>query len=272
MQEGADIDRLANGHSEGEVPAITPATWDYITSRRIAGGYDRDYCYSELFRFDTEVLDRWLPEPGRLLDLGCGTGRHVVHFAERGFDVTGVDLSEHMLAAARRKLAERGCGATLVHGDITRLAELGLGRFDCAISMFSVLGMIYGAENRLRFLRSVLECLEDGGLFAFHVHNRWYNLRYRDGRQYLWRALRDRWRGRPEAFQKDVDGYHGIRRLSLYVFSAREVRKLVAGAGFRLQEVICLNAARNAELRGVARGMRCNGFLVACRGGRGQMP
>nr|HMS57161.1 methyltransferase domain-containing protein [Fimbriimonadaceae bacterium] len=41
--------------------------------------------------------------PGsHLLDMGCGTGRHAIEFAKRGFKVTGVDLSEGMLAVARK--------------------------------------------------------------------------------------------------------------------------------------------------------------------------
>jgi len=245
--------------------AITRATWDYIRSDYIAEDYDRYFRYNQLFQFDTEMLERWMNPPGRLLDLGCGTGRHVVHFAARGFEVTGVDLSEPMLAITRRKLAEEGCGATLVHGDITRLDELGLGRFDYAICMFSTVGMIYGAENRLRFLRAVRDHLEPGGLFAFHVHSRWHNLWYPDGRQYLRRALVACLRRRREPFQKVVDGYRGIRSLSLYVYSAREIRRVVAEAGFQLDEMVYLNRRRNGALRGPARGLRANGFLVACR-------
>jgi len=39
----------------------------------------------------------------RILDLGCGTGRHAIEFARRGFDVTGVDFSEAMLTRARER-------------------------------------------------------------------------------------------------------------------------------------------------------------------------
>jgi len=252
---------------DGQAGPITAATWDYITSRHIADDYDRYFQYNELFSYDTQVLDRWLPEPGRLIDLGCGTGRHVAHFAARGFDVTGVDLSDHMLATTRRKLAARQCGATLVQGDLTRIEDLGLGRFRTALCMFSTLGMIYGAGSRMAFLRAVRGLLEPDGLLAFHVHNRWHSLWYPEGRQYLRRALRACVARQPEAFQKDVDGYRGIHRMSLYVFSAREIRRVVTQAGFRVQEMVYLNQVRNGALRGLARGLRANGFLIACRVG-----
>ncbi len=259
---------LAEGHvsrSDGAVEPITAATWDYLTAAHIAEDYDRYFRYNELFKFDAEVLDRWFAEPGRLLDLGSGTGRHLAHFAERGFEATGVDLSWHMLGVARRKLAESGLQAGLVHGDITRLDELGLGRFDYAICMFSTLGMISGAANRLRFLESVRRHLAPGGAFALHVHNRWHNLWDSDGRRYLRRAVRDWLRRRPEAFLKDMDGYRGIRHMTLYVYGARELRRVLAQAGFRVEAFLYLNQARKGVLRGLARGLRANGFIVLCR-------
>jgi len=268
---GATLD-LAEGHTlrvrprpEGGIEPVPPATWDYLTAPHIAEDYDRYFQHNELFAFDVAVLDRWLSVPGRLLDLGCGTGRHVVHFARRGFEATGVDLSRHMLAVARRKLAAAGCQANLVYGDITRLDELGLGLFDYAICMFSTLGMVHGAGNRLRLLESVRRRLRADGCFAFHVHNRWHNLWDADGRRYLWGALGRRLRGRPEAFLKDMDGYRGIRHMTLYVYSGREVRRVAAQAGFRVEELVYLNQPRNGALRGPCRGLRCNGFIVLCR-------
>ena len=50
------------------------------------------------------LLEGYLPKRGdgqRLLDVGCGTGHHLMQFRERGFDVTGVDGSEGMLEVAR---------------------------------------------------------------------------------------------------------------------------------------------------------------------------
>ena len=46
-----------------------------------------------------------------ILDLGCGTGGHVLRLLERGYDVSGVDRSEEMLASARHKAGGGKCGA-----------------------------------------------------------------------------------------------------------------------------------------------------------------
>jgi len=262
---GGHVARVGHSRAAEWVEAIPSATWAYFAAPHIAEDYDSYFAHNELFKFDVQVLDRWLATPGRLLDLGCGTGRHLVHFAERGYEVTGVDLSEHMLAVTRRKLAASGVSATLVRGNLVELDALGLGTFDYAICMFSTLGMIYGAGNRLRFLEAVRRRLRPDGRFAFHVHNRWHNLWDAEGRRYLRRAAWDWFRGRPEAFQKDMDGYRGLRHMTLYIFSAREVRRLAARAGFEVAEFVWLNEARSGELRGAARGLRANGFIVLCR-------
>jgi cyclopropane fatty-acyl-phospholipid synthase-like methyltransferase len=62
---------------------------------------------------------------GRVLDVGCGTGEHVLMCAERGLDATGVDLATPALRAAREKARERGLPARFLRHDVLRVAELG---------------------------------------------------------------------------------------------------------------------------------------------------
>jgi len=55
---------------------------------------------------EKKVLGRLLPDAGqgkRLLDVGCGTGHWSAYFARRGFEVTGIDISEQMIEVARGK-------------------------------------------------------------------------------------------------------------------------------------------------------------------------
>jgi SAM-dependent methyltransferase len=64
---------------------------------------------------------------GKALDLGCGTGTQAIYLARHGWQVTGVDAVAGPLEEAQRKAAAAGVQASWVHGDITRLADLGIG-------------------------------------------------------------------------------------------------------------------------------------------------
>ena len=99
---------------------------------------------------DTGPLTDLLAEltPGRALDLGCGTGRHAVLMAERGWDVVGVDGVEKPLRAARERAAASGMQdrVQFVRGDVTQLADLGSEPFDLVID----LGCFHGLSERDR--------------------------------------------------------------------------------------------------------------------------
>ena len=162
-------------------PTLHPSTLDYVRDGAVAQGYDSCFAGEELFDYDSRVLAGWFCRPGRLIDLGCGTGRHVVQFAQKGFNVVGVDLSQAMLAGAAAKLQAEGLSARLVQ---TNFCALPIGNTpgtlpeeccDYALCMFSTLGLIYGRENRLHFLRQIGRLLTAGGQLALHVHNRTYN-------------------------------------------------------------------------------------------------
>ena len=69
---------------------------------------------------------------GRLLDVGCGTGHNALLAAERGADVTGLDISALAIDRARAAARERGLAVRFVVGDARRLDVLGE-RFDTVI-------------------------------------------------------------------------------------------------------------------------------------------
>jgi SAM-dependent methyltransferase len=82
-------------------PGVDRGLWDYLHSDEMVRGYDEQMAASPLAAADITFCERAFPVPGRLLDLGCGTGRLCLHFARKGYDCVGVDLSEEMLARAR---------------------------------------------------------------------------------------------------------------------------------------------------------------------------
>lgn len=105
-----------------------------------------------------------------LLDLGCGTGRHSVELARRGYEVVGVDLSEGMLERARRRAIGQAAGSTtFLRGDIQTIR---LDRwFDAVLSMFAVVGYQLSDAAVRSTLANVRRHLQPGGVFIFDV---WY--------------------------------------------------------------------------------------------------
>jgi SAM-dependent methyltransferase len=65
-------------------------------------------------------------EPGRALDIGCGSGRDAVHLGKRGWRVTAIDFVDKALARARQRGLDEGIEVQWVQGDVADLGRLGL--------------------------------------------------------------------------------------------------------------------------------------------------
>jgi SAM-dependent methyltransferase len=76
--------------------------------------------------FEREERGRKSPY-GRALDLGCGRGHWSVTLAQRGWDVTGVELVPKAMRAARAHASDAGVKVQVVQGDVTILREAGVG-------------------------------------------------------------------------------------------------------------------------------------------------
>jgi SAM-dependent methyltransferase len=81
-----------------------------------------------------DVPELWRPlfegtdamEPGRALDIGCGSGRDAVHLAGKGWEVTAVDVVDKALDRARQRAVEEGVEVQWVKGSVGELGRLGL--------------------------------------------------------------------------------------------------------------------------------------------------
>ncbi len=237
------------------------STSQYVHAEHIAREYDSYFQGTELFEYDSRVLRRWFPRPGRLIDLGCGTGRHLADFAPLGHDLTGIDLSLAMLDHAARKAP----AARLFQMDLANLNidELGRNRYDYAICMFSTLGLIKGRQNRLTTLRNFRDLLAPQGQLALHVHNYWYNIWRLEGWEFLIRNYLACLTDRAEPGDKYLSTYRGIKKMYIHVFTSDSIRQLLTESGFELTEIIYLNRKRNAPLKSnLCPELRANGFLI----------
>lgn len=103
-----------------------------------------------------------------VVDLTCGTGSQVIYLSERGYDVTGSDISSKMIAHAKKK----GVSCPL-HVDDIRTARLGT--FDAALSIFNAIGHLTKCDFE-KALQNIQKNLNPHGLFVFDIFNRNYLL------------------------------------------------------------------------------------------------
>lgn len=102
--------------------------------------------------------------PPRILDVGCGTGKHAVLLAEMGFNVTAIDLSPDMVRMALAKATP----VRFVSGDVGSLQER---QFDFAYCLFNVVNCLETTEDLTTFLAKIHGRLDQGGAFLLECWN-----------------------------------------------------------------------------------------------------
>ncbi|MEM3550701.1 MAG: methyltransferase domain-containing protein [Candidatus Bathyarchaeia archaeon] len=105
----------------------------------------------------------------RILDVGCGTGNHLVLLAKRGYEVVGVEKSESMAQIAEEKIHKHKLRARVVEADALdfNLNE----EFDACISMFAVINYIIQTDDLIKVFKNIRRHLKQGALFVFDF---WY--------------------------------------------------------------------------------------------------
>ena len=106
----------------------------------------------------------------KILDVGCGTGRHSVELSKRGYTVTGIDLSESQLARAREKAKSNHLKIDFRKQDARELpfnAE-----FDVAVMLCEGgFPLMETDEMNFEILKNVTKSLKNGGKFIFTTLN-----------------------------------------------------------------------------------------------------
>jgi len=129
---------------------------------------DKDY--EKECDFLEEIFQKYSKFKTRsLLDGGCGTGGHAIPLAKRGYEVTGIDLSEEMISIAKEKASGDGANINFIVMDLRKL-HLNK-KFDACISMFTVVGYIVENEDVEKTFRNIRKHLKPHSLFLFDF---WY--------------------------------------------------------------------------------------------------
>jgi len=110
--------------------------------------------------------------PGaRILDLGCGNGRHAILLAQKGYRVTGMDYSQGALEMAREEAGRQGLEVIFRQQDMRTLDEGS--SYNAVLMMDCAFGLFDDAENKAVFER-VARALKPGGGLLLNLLNPYY--------------------------------------------------------------------------------------------------
>ncbi len=110
-------------------------------------------------------------KPGnRVLDLGCGQGRHSIELSRRGqYDVVGIDMSDRLLNTARKNAEDADVKVHFVKRDARELSIAGL--FDSIICLYDVIGSYRTKDENISIINSIYKKLKPGGRCVVSVMN-----------------------------------------------------------------------------------------------------
>lgn len=153
--------------------------------KALAASYDRltnDVDYRAVVDFYYEILKSESFNPRTAVDLACGTGSVTALLAERGLQVTGVDMSEDMLTVAYNKTIDMENAPRYVCQPLQKL-HLPRG-VDLAVCALDSLDYITDPKDCEEAIRRVFRALNPGGVFIFDV-NTPQKLRGMDGQVFI---------------------------------------------------------------------------------------
>ena len=144
--------------------------------------YRYPHYYALGYRWNTEAecdfIEACLKAHGpasakRLLDIGCGSGRHLAKLAQRGYQMTGVDLSPEMVAFVEEQ-AKSGHHSITVSVDDLRDLTL-RGTYDTAFCFMDTFRFLLTNEQILAHLRTIANLLAPSGLYLtdFWIPSQW---------------------------------------------------------------------------------------------------
>jgi SAM-dependent methyltransferase len=233
--------------SPGSDPGAGPDHWFEPLADHLGAAYLR-YSFTRGTRNEVEFLIEQLGlAPGsRVLDVGCGPGRHSLALAERGIEVVGIDISERFVELARAAADSAGLdAATFVRLDARSLpfdAE-----FDAAISLCQGAFGLVGTDGSGTegpgagpvdpdgvVLAGMARALRPGGSVALSAFSSYFQVRFLEDTDTF---DADRGVNHERTTLRSEDGVDAEADLWTSCFTPRELRLLARAAGLEVDHV-----------------------------------
>lgn len=211
------------------------------------------YSFTKGTRQEVDFLEAALSlrSDARILDVGCGPGRHANEFARRGYTVHGIDISERFIDVAR---ANAEPGATFEVRDARSLPFVD--EFDAVVCLCQgAFGLMIEDDGDENVLRSITRALRPGGVLALSAFNAYFVVKHQIDSDF------DVARGvnhevtdirSPEGAIKQVDLWTGC-------YTPRELRLLAARVGL---EVTAIHGVEPGQYSDSAPSLECPEHLV----------
>lgn len=200
----------------------------------------------------TEYLNEHIEKhraPGKvLLDLGCGTGSISISLAQKGYSVTGIDISTEMLTQAEQKARELGVNINFFHQDIREL-DLDF-QVDIVISTFDTFNYITEKQDLIKVFQGANRSLKDKGILIFDINTQ-YKLEKVLGENvfsynteelvYIWESFFDR---KTKVCQMDLTFFALESKTGKYIrfdethleraYEEKEIKEMLINSGFEI--------------------------------------
>jgi len=111
-----------------------------------------------------EVISKFLPSKGKLLDVGCGTGRISEYFSRCGYEITAIDNSESMFAIARKRLK----GSRVILSNLIDFETKD--KFDIILCLYDTVNHLLGFNKWKIFFSKYSHFLSQKGVLIFDIN------------------------------------------------------------------------------------------------------
>lgn len=111
-----------------------------------------------------------LSKNSNVLDAACGAGRHSIRLAEKGFNVTGFDLSETLLEIAKSKANDKNLNINFQLADLRTFKSDK--KFDLVVNLFTSFGYFNSDEENFLFASNAYNMINDNGYYVLDYLNK----------------------------------------------------------------------------------------------------